>query len=42
MKIFLVTSTRADFGLFKNLLFEFKKDSYVDLKIIAKLSNSSV
>ena len=35
MKIFLVTSTRADFGLFKNLLFEFKKDSYVDLKIIA-------
>lgn len=35
MKIFLVTSTRADFGLFKNLIFEFKKDSYFDLKIIA-------
>jgi len=35
MKIFLVTSTRADFGLFKNLLLEFKKDSYFDLKIIA-------
>jgi len=35
MKIFLVTSTRADFGLLKNLIFEFKKDSYFDLKIIA-------
>jgi len=35
MKIFLVTSTRADFGLFKNLLLELKKDSYFDLKIIA-------
>ncbi len=35
MKIFLVTSTRADFGLFKNLIYEFKKNSYFDLKIIA-------
>ena len=35
MKIFLVTSTRADFGLFKNLILEFKKNSYFDLKIIA-------
>ncbi len=35
MKIFLVTSTRADFGLLKNLIFEFKKKSYFDLKIIA-------
>jgi GDP/UDP-N,N'-diacetylbacillosamine 2-epimerase (hydrolysing) len=35
MKIFLVTSTRADFGLFKNLIFEFKENSYFDLKIIA-------
>ena len=35
MKIFLVTSTRADFGLLKNLIFEFKKNSYFDLKIIA-------
>jgi GDP/UDP-N,N'-diacetylbacillosamine 2-epimerase (hydrolysing) len=35
MKIFLVTSTRADFGLLKNLVFEFKKNSYFDLKIIA-------
>jgi GDP/UDP-N,N'-diacetylbacillosamine 2-epimerase (hydrolysing) len=34
MKIFLVTSTRADFGLLKNLIFEFKKNSYFDLKII--------
>jgi GDP/UDP-N,N'-diacetylbacillosamine 2-epimerase (hydrolysing) len=35
MKIFLITSTRADFGLFKNLIFEFKKKSNFDLKIIA-------
>jgi len=35
MKIFLVTSTRADFGLLKNLIFEFKKNSYFDLRIIA-------
>jgi GDP/UDP-N,N'-diacetylbacillosamine 2-epimerase (hydrolysing) len=35
MKIFLVTSTRADFGLLKNLIFELKKNSYFDLKIIA-------
>jgi GDP/UDP-N,N'-diacetylbacillosamine 2-epimerase (hydrolysing) len=35
MKIFLVTSTRADFGLLKNLIYEFKKSNYFDLKIIA-------
>ena len=35
MKIFLFTSTRADFGLLKNLIFEFKKNSYFDLRIIA-------
>lgn len=35
MKIFLVTSTRADFGLFKNLILEFNKSNYFDLKIIA-------
>jgi|LakMenE01Jun11ns_1017448.scaffolds.fasta_scaffold9884431_2 GDP/UDP-N,N'-diacetylbacillosamine 2-epimerase (hydrolysing) len=35
MKIFLITSTRADFGLLKNLIFEIKKNSYFDLKIIA-------
>jgi GDP/UDP-N,N'-diacetylbacillosamine 2-epimerase (hydrolysing) len=35
MKIFLITSTRADFGLFKNLILEFKKNNYFDLKIIA-------
>ena len=35
MKIFLVTSTRADFGLLKNLIIEFKKKSYFDIKIIA-------
>jgi GDP/UDP-N,N'-diacetylbacillosamine 2-epimerase (hydrolysing) len=35
MKIFLVTSTRADFGLLKNLILEFKKNNNFDLKIIA-------
>jgi len=35
MKIFLVTSTRADFGLLKNLIYEFKKNIYFNLKIIA-------
>ena len=35
MKIFLVTSTRADFGLLKNLIFRLKKNHYFDLKIIA-------
>jgi GDP/UDP-N,N'-diacetylbacillosamine 2-epimerase (hydrolysing) len=35
MKIFLVTSTRADFGLLKNLILKIKKNSYFDLKIIA-------
>jgi GDP/UDP-N,N'-diacetylbacillosamine 2-epimerase (hydrolysing) len=35
MRIFLVTSTRADFGLLKNLIFELKKKKYIDLKIIA-------
>jgi GDP/UDP-N,N'-diacetylbacillosamine 2-epimerase (hydrolysing) len=35
MKIFLVTSTRADFGLLKNIIFEFKKNIFFDLKIIA-------
>ena len=35
MKIFLVTSTRADFGLLKNLIFQFKKNSFFNLKIIA-------
>ena len=35
MKIFLVSSTRADFGLFRNLIHELKKNSYFNLKIIA-------
>ena len=34
MKIFLITSSRADFGLLKNLIFKFKKNSFFDLKII--------
>lgn len=41
MKIFIVTSTRADFGLLKNLLFELKKKKYFDLKIIATGSHFS-
>ncbi|MDC0426658.1 UDP-N-acetylglucosamine 2-epimerase [Pelagibacteraceae bacterium] len=35
MKVFLVTSTRADFGLLKNLIYELKKNVYFNLKIIA-------
>jgi len=35
VKIFLVTSTRADFGLYKNLIQELDKSNYFDLKIIA-------
>jgi len=35
VKIFLVTSTRADFGLLKNLILELNKSNYFDLKIIA-------
>ena len=35
MKIFLVTSTRADFGIFKNLISDLKKTNYFNLKIIA-------
>jgi len=34
MKIFLITSSRADFGLLKNLIVKFKKNSFFDLKII--------
>ena len=41
MKIFLVTSSRADFGLLKNLIFEFRKSSNFDLKIIATGSHFS-
>ena len=35
MKIFLVTSTRADFGIFKSLISNLKKTNYFNLKIIA-------
>ena len=35
MKIFLITSTRADFGLFKNLIIKLKKNKNFNLKIIA-------
>lgn len=41
MKIFLVTSSRADFGLLKNLIFELNKSSNFDLKIIATGSHFS-
>ena len=35
MKIFLITSTRADFSLLKNLIHQFKKNINFDLKVIA-------
>ena len=35
MKVILITSTRADFGLLKNLIFEFKKTRNFNLKIVA-------
>lgn len=41
MKIFLVTSSRADFGLLKNLILELDKTSDFDLKIIATGSHFS-
>ena len=41
MKIFLVTSSRADFGLLKNLIFELDKTSNFELKIIATGSHFS-
>ena len=36
MKIFLVSSTRADFGLLKNLILKFKKN-YLKLKNFLQL-----
>jgi UDP-hydrolysing UDP-N-acetyl-D-glucosamine 2-epimerase len=41
MKIFLVTSSRADFGLLKNLILELDKTNEFDLKIIATGSHFS-
>ena len=41
MKIFLVTSSRADFGLLKNLILELNKSSSFDLKVIATGSHFS-
>jgi UDP-hydrolysing UDP-N-acetyl-D-glucosamine 2-epimerase len=41
MKIFLVTSSRADFGLLKNLILKLNKTSDFDLKIIATGSHFS-
>jgi len=35
MKIYIITSTRADFGLLKNLIFKIKKNKNFILKIIA-------
>ena len=35
MKIFLVTSTRADFGILKSLISDLKKTNHFNLKIIA-------
>ena len=41
MKIFLITSSRADFGLLKNLILEMNKLKKFDLKIIATGSHFS-
>lgn len=41
MKIFLVTSSRADFGLLKNLILKLDKTNDFDLKIIATGSHFS-
>ena len=35
MKVFLITSTRADFGLLKNLIINLKKDKFFRSKIFA-------
>ena len=35
MKIYIITSTRADFGLLKNLIFKIKKNKNFILKVIA-------
>lgn len=41
MKVFLLTSTRADFGLLSNLIFEIKKNKKFDLKVIVTGSHLS-
>ena len=35
MKVCIITSTRADFGLLKNLIFKIKKNKNFSLKVIA-------
>jgi len=35
MKIYIITSTRADFGLLKNLILEIKRDKFFTLNVIA-------
>ena len=42
MKICILTSTRADFGLLKNLIFEIKKKKKFSLSVIASGSHFSV
>ena len=41
MKVFLLTSTRADFGLLSNLIFEIKKYKKFELKVIVTGSHLS-
>ena len=41
MKVFLLTSTRADFGLLSNLIFEIKKNKKFNLKVIVTGSHLS-
>ena len=41
MKVFLLTSTRADFGLLSNLIIEIKKNKKINLKVIVTGSHLS-
>ena len=41
MKIFIITSSRADFGLLKNLILEINKYKKFNLKVIATGSHFS-
>ena len=41
MRICIITSTRADFGLLKNLIFKIKENKNFSLKVIASGSHFS-
>ena len=42
MKVCIITSTRADFGLLKNLIFKIKKNKSFSLKVIASGTHFSI